>query len=984
MTQFAQRIFGGPAQFTPSSSPYGVTIQSQGNVLSPARVVDMQNMGIWWCRFFVNWTTIEPTYGSPYVWTLFDDAIGKCNAVGINFVFTIQGPPAWHCYGWPGPTPPATPPFLCDSKNWAVPADGAAFASAVAHRYTVGDPANPAALHIEALEVANEGFDDGPSQCHSGKWAIGVQKAVFQAVRAVNPNILIGAPAQLQLENAASLAWIQDFYNPPPPFTEGGGAYCDYHQIHFYPGSRGPNTNDGSHVTMQQYGQQVKQTAAQYGHPKKQVWMTETGYAQNNLNGLDSGPCAGAGGGVGGYAEQSCLLQETLDAGRLSNGQIDKVFIYTLSSGDGYSPIHGQTPEVFEAGYTMYVAYTAQYPVWTGGTSPPSLSIDQSTLAFGGISGSTPPPPQTINLSDPATVGTDWTSTIVYSTLPAYIPRAFSGTLESPPQGANWLTLAPESGTLAAGGSVPIVVTASIGVLPAGVYTATVTFTAVSGGATATVAVNLNVIAPQLPQTNTYNVLVSLQPVQIVASTLSVKTSIGRRGEALMTIYDPAGATHFQQYQQMSIFDNFGALAFSGYLTQPQESKIGFQPLLETAITATDQHYLADKRLVAAIYTNKTPGFIVKDLIVSILAQEGVSAGLIIDPGVVIPSATFVFCTVADALDALVVQASSSEPYYWMIDQYKQLIFAPYSAVTGPVIDGTLVDDGTASGFVPVVTRANPLYRNVQYGAGGVVQTDLITETRKGDGVTTSWTMGYPLASAPTITLDGVDQSVDIKGASGSAFYWAQGDATIAQQSGNTVPVSTDTLVFTYIGQYPQVFTTQNSAQIAAQSALDGTSGKNESAFIDNTITSIAQGLSEVGLQLTRYGTQGLLFEFNTRQSGISASQWVTVNYGPLGFFNVQMLVEEVNATDQQDGYNLWYDVKCIQGPYDTNWVSFFKNILAPQQVANSINIGIAGGSIIPTNFVYGLTVSMTLTVTTGGALFPSDTLFPSNTLFPD
>ena len=975
MTQFAQRIFGGPAQFTPSSSPYGTTIQSQGSVLNPARVVDMQNMGIWWCRFFVNWTTMEPTYGGAYDFSLWDDAIAKCNAVGINFVATIQGPPAWHCYGWPGPTPPATPPNPCDpSKTWAIPADAAAFATVIATRYNGSTTPNPLKagtfLFAASVESANEGFDDGISKCHSGKWAVPVQKAVYNAVKAVNPAILVGAPAQLQLDDAASLAWIQAYY------AAGGGGYADYHQIHFYPGSRGPNTDDGSHVTMFNYANQIVTAASGYGHGKVGVWMTETGYAQNNLTGTDSGPCAGAGGGVGSYAEQSCLLQETLDAGRLSNGIIDKVFIYTLSSGDGYSPIHGQTPEVFEAGYTMYVAYTAQYPVWTGGTSPPSLSIDQSSLGFGGISGSTPPPPQTINLSDPATVGTDWTSTIVYSTLPAYIPRAFSGTLESPPQGANWLTLTPESGTLAAGGSVPIVVTASIGVLPAGIYTAVITFTAVSGGATVTVSVNLNVIAPQLPQTNTYNVLVSLQPVQVVASTLSVKTSIGRRGEALMTIYDPAGATHFQQYQQMSIFDNFGNLAFSGYLTQPQESKIGFQPLLETAITATDQHYLADKRLVAAIYTNKTPGFIVKDLIVSILAQEGVSAGLIIDPGVIIPSATFVFCTVADALDALVVQASSSEPYYWMIDQYKQLIFAPYSAVTGPVIDGTLVDDGTASGFVPVVTRANPLYRNVQYGAGGVVQTDLITET--------SWTMGYPLASAPTITLDGVDQSVDIKGASGSAFYWAQGDATIAQQSGNTVPLSTDTLVFTYIGQYPQVFTTQNSAQIAAQAALDGTSGKNESAFIDNTITSIAQGLSEVGLQLTRYGTQGLLFEFNTRQSGISASQWVTVNYGPLGFFNVQMLVEEVNASDQQDGYNLWYDVKCIQGPYDTNWVSFFKNILAPQQVANSINIGIAGGSIIPTNFVYGLTVSMTLTVTTGGALFPSDTLFPSDSLFPD
>src|SRR6185312_3379806 len=340
MTQFGNRFLGGPAQFTPSSSPYGTTIQSQGGMLNAARVTDCLNMGIFWVRFFVNWTTMEPTFGSAYDFSLWDDAIAKCNAAGISFVATIQGPPAWHCYGWPGPTPPATPPNPCDpSKTWAVPADAAAFASVLAHRYTVGDPANPAALHIESIEVANEGYDDGISKCHSGKWAVPVQKAVYNAVKAINPNILIGAPAQLQLDKTASLAWIQDYY------AAGGGGFADYHQIHFYPGQRGPNTDDGTHVTMAQYAQQIVTTAAGYGHGKVGVWMTETGYAQNNLDG-SSGPCAP----LTSYAQQSCLLQLTLDAGRLSNGIIDKVFLYTLAGSDGYSPVSGTGSEVFHEG----------------------------------------------------------------------------------------------------------------------------------------------------------------------------------------------------------------------------------------------------------------------------------------------------------------------------------------------------------------------------------------------------------------------------------------------------------------------------------------------------------------------------------------------------------------------------------------------------------------------------------------------------------
>src|SRR5207244_74855 len=106
---------------------------------------------------------------------------------------------------------------------------------------------------------------------------------------------------------------------------------------------------------------------------------------------------------------------------------------------------------------------------------------------------------------------------------------------------------------------------------------------------------------------------------------------------------------------------------------------------------------LADKRVVAASYTNRTCGFIVQDIFNTILTQEGVTVGVIYDgitpadtlypslalyPGGnvgLVPGATFVYCTVAQAMDALAREASASGvPYYWMIDQLQQLWFAPY------------------------------------------------------------------------------------------------------------------------------------------------------------------------------------------------------------------------------------------------------------------------------------------------------------------
>src|SRR5258708_163208 len=83
----------------------------------------------------------------------------------------------------------------------------------------------------------------------------------------------------------------------------------------------------------------------------------------------------------------------------------------------------------------------------------------------------------------------------------------------------------------------------------------------------------------------------------IVAGSLSINSTIGKRSTASFTVKTDNN-THFQQYQQVSILDKFGVLIFSGYISQPKETKPGFQPVLEHTITCVHQHFLADKRVV--------------------------------------------------------------------------------------------------------------------------------------------------------------------------------------------------------------------------------------------------------------------------------------------------------------------------------------------------------------------------------------------------
>src|SRR5881396_3723929 len=77
----------------------------------------------------------------------------------------------------------------------------------------------------------------------------------------------------------------------------------------------------------------------------------------------------------------------------------------------------------------------------------------------------------------------------------------------------------------------------------------------------------------------------------VVAGSLQIDSSIGRRSQASLTVYSDAN-THFQQYQQVAIYDSNNVLVFSGYITNPQEQKPGFQSSLIHTLTCADQHFL--------------------------------------------------------------------------------------------------------------------------------------------------------------------------------------------------------------------------------------------------------------------------------------------------------------------------------------------------------------------------------------------------------
>jgi hypothetical protein len=469
----------------------------------------------------------------------------------------------------------------------------------------------------------------------------------------------------------------------------------------------------------------------------------------------------------------------------------------------------------------------------------------------------------------------------------------------------------------------------------------------------------------------------------VLQGTLQCQSSIGKHGQASFTV-ETNSDIHLAQYQQVSVFDQNGVLAFSGYMNDPEEAPngwndpTGWNGTIRHAISCTDQVFCASKRRIAASYTNKTCGFIVQDILTNILAAEGVTLGQIYDgltpsptllpsltlyPGGnvgLIPQANFGYCKVSEALDSLAAAASNSGvPYYWMIDQNKALWFVPYTTIT----NATLIDGSQQENIK--VKRGNPTYRNQQIVLGGVAQTITQNETRKGDSVTVAWPMKYDLATVPTVTVNAAAKTVGINGVDTTQdWFWNKGSPLITQKEGATKLISTDTLAVSYTGQYPNTVISQSADQVTYQASIDGTSGIIEDLTNDDSLNDTASALASASASLTLYGQPGLVLTFDTMQSGFAPGQMVTVDLPWHGIHMEQMLIESVVASDSQDGINVWYSLVMLQGPYDTSWHFFWSKLLKTPNPANAINLQTTTSTNINQPFTASVTDTAVLTAT--------------------
>ena len=456
--------------------------------------------------------------------------------------------------------------------------------------------------------------------------------------------------------------------------------------------------------------------------------------------------------------------------------------------------------------------------------------------------------------------------------------------------------------------------------------------------------------------------------IQVLRKTLLLKLRINERSVAEFTVIDKTGSSHYQEGQQVQIWDNAGRRVFGGKISKPLEERQGDG--LYHHVTCADYHYLADKRIVAETYEDQLAGDIVRDVRTNYLDAEGVTIGTIQD-GPTLSEVTANYVRVTEFLDALAEKAG----FLWEIDELKRLNFldratnvAPWTATELKIIRGSAR-----------VFHNNPLYRNRQYIRGGKGETSSQVENRTGDAVQNSFAMGYPLAKVPAITVqDRGAQTVGIKGIDSlKDWYWSKGDpvvtADVPPEAGKAVQV-------TYVGEYSIITLSEDNAAIVDRQTVEGGgSGYVDDVHRDANLTTVSGAFEAAGKKLQKYAVMGRTFTYLTHQYGIFPGMLQPISYPPFNLSGQDMLVTAV--TIRGNGKLFTWEVTAVEGPDLGGWPKFFSQLV--EREMDRLVVGEDSTVVIlkQESEAWGWTEAVA--VTPLACPIPSATLYPSPTLYP-
>lgn len=520
----------------------------------------------------------------------------------------------------------------------------------------------------------------------------------------------------------------------------------------------------------------------------------------------------------------------------------------------------------------------------------PALSTSPTSLSFAATVGGGNPASQNSTLSEINGAATAWTSSISYGS------------------GSGWLGISPSSGSLGASGNQVVAFTCTTGALAAGTYTATVTFTATTGGSQATVGVTFVVSAGGgSPGTWTWdtanNRLIGSGGVNAVlrydgfnrkdmfveadfnwsdggglfvrwvdanhlyylvvndASTSSAQNTLKlfKRISGVSTQLGTTQAINFTRGTYRHIKLDIQGTALTVFFDGAQilsvtdsaissAGKAGFTAGNKIQALSLRVQPYGDNVNGMSLYTRQRLASTNPQATPQVLDITLSVRDPEIGNGALIPNTSYAYVkNVAEAYDDLASQSTSPHPYMVWIGDDLKLHFKHNMAQPAPFYLATANGNILWAGNPPVVSRPDMKYRNHQIVDGGTDTATFPPIARHGDGFTQTWLMPGNLAQAPVITLNGQAQNIGVQGTdTGKDFYYQIGSNAISQDPSEVPPGQNDTIIFSNLAIQTQVRVIQDN--VNGTGAYAGTIGQTQLAAITSDTGIVEDYVSVPGL----------------------------------------------------------------------------------------------------------------------------------------
>jgi hypothetical protein len=335
----------------------------------------------------------------------------------------------------------------------------------------------------------------------------------------------------------------------------------------------------------------------------------------------------------------------------------------------------------------------------------------------------------------------------------------------------------------------------------------------------------------------------------------------------------------------------------------------------------------ATKRVVPFSVKNQTAGDIIKNNILPILQEEGISEGEIQD-GDTLKKVVSNYNYVNQILDKI----KNLTGYIWDIDFEKKLNFFDRATYNTPfnITNGVQHSDFR-------FTKNKDNYRNVQYLVGGQGKTDFVdpeTLSPSPDGVIRTFVTRFPLAQQPTVLINDIpvpNSDVGVNGLdTNRKFYWSYNSNIISQDFSEAPLTVGTTIKLDYVGLYPLGVSREDNNEIDRIKDIEtDTSGRYENVTSERGLEDRDEAIDFADKLLDRYAKITGYVTFNTVIPNLKVGQLLTVDK-PLYGIDDKFLIQSIDVGDRNG--IVTYSVKALSGEAVGGWEDFFRKLVEGNQ----------------------------------------------------